>query len=60
MLKGIGQSLPIYTTRQSAGDKVTCTYSQSAWITLLAQFIVFGNIILWGGIGLYEGVKFIV
>jgi hypothetical protein len=60
-LWGLGNSLPIYTTRPEAGEgKKTCTYSQSAWITLLAKWVVFFNILLWGGIGIYEAVRFIV
>lgn len=59
-IRSLGLALPIYTTRPSAGDGATATYSQSAWITFAVIWTVSLNIIAWGGIGLYEAVRFII
>lgn len=56
----LGMSAPIYTTRPAGRHAETATYSQSLWITLLAQVVVFANVILWGGIGIVEAVSRII
>jgi hypothetical protein len=52
---GLGMSLPVYTTRRD-GTGESATYSCSLWMTLLAGFIVWLNIIVWGLIGLAAAV----
>lgn len=56
MFYNLGLSLPIYTTRKDAhGD--TATYSQSLWMTLLVQVLIWLNLIAWGIIGLVEAIR---
>jgi hypothetical protein len=45
--------IPIYVTRKNANG-VSATWTINAFIPLLAMFIVFANIILWGIFGFYE------
>jgi hypothetical protein len=49
----LGLSLPYYVTRKTA-DGYTASYSASLWMTLLPQFIVWANVIVWGVIGLIK------
>lgn len=55
----LNASAPIYVTRKNA-DGIIATYSLSIWMTLLALMIVWTNIVVWGGIGLYEAVRVFV
>lgn len=61
MLKatGLSESFPIYTTRKSGGGE-TMTYSQTYWMTALAQLLIWFNIVIWGGIGIYEAVRLVL
>ena len=49
---GLGVSLPIYVTRETAHGE-TAEYSLSLWMTLLAGLLVWLNVVLWGGYGIY-------
>lgn len=49
----LNDSAPIYTTRKSAhGD--TGSYSQTIWMSLLVQLLLWINAALWGCIGIAE------
>lgn len=50
-------SVPIYVTRPHGRDGETGCFSQSVWMTLLVQLIVWGNAVLWGVYGLIQAVQ---
>lgn len=50
---GLNGSYPIYVTRKTAGGE-TMSYSLSLWMTLLVILLVWANVIVWAGYGLYE------
>ena len=49
-------SAPVYVTRENA-DGLTASYSMSFWMTLLAMFVVWANVVVWGVIGLVYAVS---
>lgn len=55
----LGISVPIYVTRQSANGE-TGSYFISLWVSLLCILIAILNIVLWGGIGIYEAISRII
>lgn len=56
---GLSNSMPIYTTREDA-NRESATYSLSLWMTLMAIFLIWANIIIWSLIGLFVAVRVIV
>jgi len=51
---GLGKSMSVYVTRPHGTNKETYSYTMSAWMILLAMFLIWGNVIAWGCIGLYQ------
>lgn len=51
--------VPVYVTRKTA-DGYTGSYSQSLWMTILAQLLVWTNIVLWGVVGVWKAVEVFV
>lgn len=51
--RNLGASFPIYVTRKDAGG-ATMSYSMSLWMSLLAQFIIWFNVVGWGVYGIAE------
>lgn len=58
LASGLGQTMPIYVTRKDAHGQ-TMTYSQTYWMTALAQFVVWFNVVLWAVVGVVEAVRVI-
>lgn len=55
-LEGLGMSLPVYVTRKTAHGE-TYQYSLSLWMTLLAIFLLWLNVVVWGAVGLIAAVR---
>lgn len=53
---GMNQALPVYVTRKTAHGE-TAEYEMSLWMTMLAGFMVWLNIVVWGVVGLRKAVK---
>lgn len=51
-LRALSQDVPIYVTRENADGQIA-EYTLSIWMTLLAIFVVWANLIAWGFYGLY-------
>jgi hypothetical protein len=51
----LNMAMSVYTTRQDAHGQ-TASYSLSLWMTLLAMFLIWLNIVVWGAIGLVYSV----
>jgi hypothetical protein len=49
----LGVQIPVYVTRKTA-DGSTGSYSLSLWMTLLAIFLVWLNIVLWCSYGIVQ------
>lgn len=56
---GLNTSLPVYVTRKTANGQ-TASYSCPAWMPIFAVLLFLLNVIVWGGIGLYEAGRLIV
>lgn len=54
--RGLGTPLPIYVTRENANGQIA-EFTLSAWMILLAMFIVWANVVLWGAYGLAAVVR---
>lgn len=52
-------SIPFYVTRPHGASGQTGAYSQSIWMTLLLQLLVWSNGVLWGIYGLIQAVQHI-
>lgn len=52
------QGIPLYVTRKTA-DGLIGEWSISPYVGLLIWFIFLINVLLWGGVGIYEALKFI-
>lgn len=50
---------PVYVTRKTAHDE-TGSVSMSLWMQLLTLILIWLNIVIWGGIGLYEAVRVMI
>lgn len=57
--KGLGTAMPVYVTRQTA-DGLIAQYSLSLWMTLLAVFLLWANVVAWGIVGLIYAVRVFV
>lgn len=56
----LNDSAPIYTTRKHGRTGETGQYSQSIWMTLVAQLLVWANVVVWGVIGIVYAVVLVV
>ena len=52
-------SMPVYVTRKTAGG-MTGQLSLNAYVALTILMLLTANALLWGGIGIYEGIKLVV
>jgi len=59
VIVSLQSSIPVYVTRKDA-DGNTGTYSYSIWMTLLAGFVVWLNVVVWGAVGLVTAVRVIL
>lgn len=57
---GLADSAPVYVTREYGPDGEAGSYSQSIWMTLLVQLLVWANAVLWGSYGIAQAVSHIV
>ena len=55
----LSAAMPIYVTRKTAGG-ATGSLSLSIWMQLLAMMLIWFNVVVWAGIGLYVAVRWIV
>jgi hypothetical protein len=54
-----GMELPIWVSRKNA-DGMISQFSVPMWLFMLIGLLVVLNVVLWGGIGLYEAVTYII
>jgi hypothetical protein len=57
---GLNESLPVYVTRKYGEHGTAAHYDCSIWMTLLAGFLIWLNIVVWGILGLYFAVKVVL
>lgn len=51
--------VPVWVSRRNA-DGVIAQFTVSMWLFMLIGIVMLCNVLLWGGIGLYEAITYIV